>query len=75
MRFASVAEVKNGFSAYLEQARKRKEPVVVTRHGKPYALIQPITEQDLELLEWKGLAARRLSEAWKREDDALYDYL
>jgi prevent-host-death family protein len=75
MRFASVAEVKNGLSAYLERARKRKEPLVVTRHGKPYALIQPITEQDLEQLEWKGLGSRRLSEAWEGEDDALYDYL
>jgi hypothetical protein len=30
MRFASVAEVKNGLSAYLERACKRKEPLVVT---------------------------------------------
>jgi prevent-host-death family protein len=75
MRFASVAEVKNGLSAYLERVRKRKEPLVVTRHGKPYALIQPITEHDLEQLEWKGLRSRRLSEAWEGEDDALYDYL
>jgi prevent-host-death family protein len=75
MRFASVAEVKNGLSAYLERARKSKEPVVVTRHGKPYALIQSITEQDLERLEWKGLASRRLDQAWEGEDDALYDYL
>jgi len=75
MRFASVAEVKNGLSAYLARARKRREPLVITRHGKPYALIQPITEQDLERLEWKGLAARHLSQAWETEDDALYDYL
>ena len=75
MRFASVAEVKNGLSAYLARARKRHEPLVITRHGKPYALIQPITEQDLERLEWKGLAARRLIQAWEGEDDALYDYL
>ena len=75
MRFASVAEVKNGLSAYLDRASKRKEPLVITRHGRPYALIQTITEQDLELLEWKGLAARRLSEAWEGEEDALYDYL
>lgn len=75
MRFASVAEVKNGLSAYLARARKRREPVVVTRHGKPYALIQPITEQDLDRLEWKGLASRRLGQAWEGEEDALYDYL
>ena len=58
MRFASVAEVKNGLSAYLARARKRREPLVITRHGKPYALIQPITEQDLERLEWKELVDR-----------------
>jgi len=75
MRFASVAELKNSLSAYLDRATKRKEPVVVTRHGKPCALIQPITEEDLEDLEWKGLASRRLSEAWEGEEDELYDYL
>jgi prevent-host-death family protein len=67
MRFASVAELKKGLSAYLARARKRREPLVVTRHGKPYALIQPITEQDLERLEWKGLATRRLNQAWEGE--------
>jgi prevent-host-death family protein len=35
MRFASVAEVKNGLSAYLARARKRHEPIVVTHYGKP----------------------------------------
>ena len=53
MRFASVAEVKNGLSGYLERARKRKEPLIVTRHGKPYALIQPITEHRTSS-SWNG---------------------
>jgi prevent-host-death family protein len=75
MRSAGVAEVKNGLSAYLARVRKRQEPLVVTRHGEPYAVIQPITEQDIERLEWTGLAARRLTQAWEGEDDALYDYL
>ncbi len=75
MRFASVAEVKNGLSEYLARARKTNEPVVVTHHGKPYALIQPISEEDLEELEWKELAKRKLARAWEGEDDALYDYL
>jgi len=43
--------------------------------GKPYALIQPLSEQDLEELEWKGLAKRRLARAWEGEGDGLYDYL
>jgi prevent-host-death family protein len=75
MRFASVAEIKNGLTRYLAQARETGEPIVVTHHGKPYALIQTITEKDLEGLGWKHLAEARLQEAWVGEDDALYDYL
>ncbi len=75
MRFASVAELKDRLSEYLARARKMKEPIVVTHHGKPYALIQALTEQDLEELEWKRLAKRRLEKAWEGEEDALYDYL
>jgi prevent-host-death family protein len=52
MKFVSVAEVKNRLTVYLAQARKKKEPIIVTHHGKPYALIQPISEQDLEGLGW-----------------------
>lgn len=75
MRFASIAEVRNGLSKYLVRARKTKEPVVITHHGRPYALIQPLTARDLEELEWRGLAKRRLSRAWEGDDDALYDDL
>ena len=75
MRFASVAELKDRLSEYLVRARKKGEPIVVTRHGKPYALIQPLEEEDLEELDWKSLAEKRLRDAWKDEDDALYDYL
>ena len=75
MRFATVAEVKNNLSKYLARASKRKEPILVTHHGKPYALIQPVSERDLETLEWNRLAEGRLREAWQGEDDALYDYL
>lgn len=75
MRYASVAEVKDGLSKYLTRARKKNEPVVVTHHGKPYALIQPLTEADLQELEWRQLARRKLTRAWEGEEDALYDYL
>ena len=47
----------------------------VTHHGKPYALIQPLEEADLEELEWRQLAKRKLARAWEGEKDALYDYL
>ncbi len=75
MRFASVAQVKDQLSAYLAKAQRDKRPIVVTHHGKPYALIQPITEGDLESLGWGQLAKQRLADAWEGEEDALYDYL
>jgi len=75
MRFASVAEIKDGLSEYLARAKKKNEPIVVTRHGKPYALIQPLEGADLEELEWKRLARKKLARAWEGEEDALYDYL
>ncbi len=75
MRLATVAQVRNQLSKYLARAKRRHEPIIVTHHGKPYALIQPISERDLETLDWKRLADTRLREAWEGEDDALYDYL
>ena len=75
MKFISVAQVKSRLTVYLAQARRKKESIIVTRHGKPYALIQPISEQDLESLEWERLAQNRLRTAWEGEDDALYKYL
>jgi prevent-host-death family protein len=75
MRFATIAELKDGLSEYLARARKTDEPIVVTHHGKPYALIQPLDEGDLEELEWKRLATKKLARAWQGEGDSLYDYL
>lgn len=75
LRFATVAELKNGLSRYLRRARRDGEPIVVTLHGRPYAFIQALGEDDLEELAWKDLARRRLAEAWEGEDDELYDYL
>jgi len=64
MRYASVAEVKNRLSSFLARAKRTKEPIVVTHYGKPYALIQPLSERDLEDLGWKRLGEARLREAW-----------
>jgi prevent-host-death family protein len=75
MRFASVAEIKDGLSEYLARAKKKNEPIVVTYHGKPYALIQPLDEADLEEVQWMRMATRKLIRAWQGEEDAVYDYL
>jgi prevent-host-death family protein len=75
MRYASVAEVRNRLSAYLSRARRKKEAIVVTRHGRPYALIQPLGEKDFKELAWSELAGRRLAKAWEGEPNVLYEYL
>ncbi len=75
MRFATVAETKNRLSEYLAKARRLKEPILITHHGKPYALIQPLSERALDDVDWQRLTRRRLAAAWEDEPDALYDYL
>jgi prevent-host-death family protein len=50
MRIASVADVKARLSAYLEECES-KGPVVITRNGKPVAvLLSPADDDDLEQL-------------------------
>ena len=75
MRFATMAEVTKELPAYLARAKKKNETIIVTQNGKPCALIQPISERELERLGWKQLAERQLVAAWDGDDDALYDYL
>ena len=50
MKIASVADVKARLSAYLEECES-KGPVVITRNGKPVAvLLSPADDEDLEQL-------------------------
>ncbi len=44
MRIASVADVKAEFSAYLEE--REGGPVVVTRNGKPVAVLLGVRDGD-----------------------------
>jgi prevent-host-death family protein len=44
MRIAPVAKVKAQFSAYLKAATEG--PVVVTRHGKPVAVLLSVEDED-----------------------------
>ena len=75
MKFASIAEVKDHLSQFLGEAHKKKEPILITNHGRPYALLQPLSTSDLEQLEWQRLAETSLHRAWEGENDHLYDYL
>lgn len=44
MKIAPLAEVKDRFSAYIDESRE--SPVVVTRNGRPVALLIAIEEED-----------------------------
>lgn len=44
MKIAPLAEVKDHFSAYVDESKE--SPVVVTRNGRPVALIIAIQEDD-----------------------------
>jgi len=44
MRIASVAEVKAKFSGYLR--RSKEGPVVVTKNGKPVAVLLAVEDED-----------------------------
>jgi prevent-host-death family protein len=44
MKIAPLAEVKDRFSAYIDESRNA--PIVVTRNGKPVAMIIGIEDED-----------------------------
>lgn len=75
MRVASIGEVTNRLTEYIAESRISKEPIVITRHGRPYALIHALTKDDVDRFLWMEMAKRNLSNAWQGEEDALYDYL
>lgn len=64
MKTVTIFEAKNHFSRVLEESKK--DVIVVTRHGKPVAAIESLTEDDMEdyLLErsekfWKMIERAR----------------
>ena len=44
MKIAPLAEVKDHFSAYIDESRE--SPIVVTRNGRPVAMLISITEEE-----------------------------
>jgi antitoxin (DNA-binding transcriptional repressor) of toxin-antitoxin stability system len=48
MKFYTVAELKTHASKILSLGLKANREAVITRHGKPLALLIPIAEEELE---------------------------
>jgi prevent-host-death family protein len=66
LRFVSVRELKEKASELLRRAEEGEE-VVVTRNGKPKALLLGFAEDEIEeyLLANHPALRRRLEEAWE----------
>jgi len=65
MKIASVKEVKNRLSLYLKTAEK--EDVVITKNGKPNAVIHHLGEDEIEdyLLEHDPKFRAKVEKRWK----------
>lgn len=46
MKVVPLAEVKNNFTRYLEETKK--EPVFITRNGRIAAVLEHLTDEDVE---------------------------
>jgi prevent-host-death family protein len=46
MRIAPLADVKHRFSDFIEEARK--EPIFITRRGRVAAVLEAISDDDIE---------------------------
>jgi hypothetical protein len=65
MRIASVKEVKDNLSYFLRIARK--ENVIITRNGKPTAILHHLDDDEIEdyLLEHDPKFRRKIERRWK----------
>ena len=64
MRIINTVELKNHTNEILRQVH-RGHPVAVTRRGKPYAAVIPLTEEGIEdlLFEYSPRLRRLIAEA------------
>lgn len=53
MKMVTTAELKTQANHLLNQVTTYKKPIVITRHGKPCAVIEPFTEDDIEDLAFE----------------------
>lgn len=54
MRFESVTKLQRELTRIVSEIEETGEPVVITKHGKPVVIMQPITENAFTLKEGEG---------------------
>jgi hypothetical protein len=70
MRFKSIRELTKGPSAFWSDLREEGE-LILTRYGRPVAIVTPVDESDLEdtLVAIRQALAIRLVNQLQRESD------
>ena len=50
MKVVSTAQLKTQANRLLRQVTARRQPIIITRHGHPCAVLEPFAEDDIEYL-------------------------
>ena len=48
MKVVSTAQLKTQANRLLRQVTAGRQPIIITRHGHPCAVLEPFTEDDIE---------------------------
>ena len=48
MKVVSTAQLKTQANRLLRQVTAGRQPIIITRHGHPCAVLEPLTEDDIE---------------------------
>lgn len=71
MKRVALTDAKNSLPRLLHEAERRGQPVLVTRHGRPVAILHPIRDEDdwlLYRLQHDPKLRQRLAEARRQLD-------
>ena len=49
MRTIKATVARNNFQALVDKIHFSREPIVVTKHNKPWVIIQPLSKKDKKL--------------------------
>lgn len=72
MRFISIREFRDKTSKILRDEIGKKEKIVITKRGKPFAVVSPFTKDDVKLALASTLDdARKILESADIKEDEL----
>ncbi len=76
MRFISIREFRDKTSKILREEMGKKEKIVITKRGKPFAVVSPFTKDDIKMVLAAALDdARQILESGDIKEDELLERL